>query len=146
MEVGHDTVRGIWYVDLPLQLNFNDDSKFETPTDDVESRDFLKLTGKFRFTCPGGDDFIGPAGVRELVRMAPPTLRRTTRGERVDGNTVTVEALTRVPGIFASFTTWTIETDGERITRVAFSRRSSMSRQPGRGSASSLQCCVSAGA
>ena|SRR2546422_2457788 len=71
----------------------------------------------------GGDDFVGPAGVRELVRMAPPTLRRTTRGERVDGNTVIVEALTRVPGIFASFTTWTIVTDGERITRVSFSRR-----------------------
>ncbi len=71
----------------------------------------------------GGDEFVGPAGVRELMRLAPPTLRRTTRGERVAGNTVIVQGLTRVPGLFANFTTWTIETDGDRITRVSFSWR-----------------------
>ncbi len=77
-----------------------------------------------RITNPtGGDDFVGPEGVRELLRMAPPTLRRTTRGERVEGNQVTISGLTRVPGVFANFTTWTIETDGERITRVSFAWR-----------------------
>lgn len=68
----------------------------------------------------GGDDFVGPAGVRELLRMAPPTLRRSLRDESVEGMTVTVRGLTRVPGVFANFTTWTIETDGDRITRVTF--------------------------
>ncbi len=77
-----------------------------------------------RITNPtGGDDFIGPAGVRELLRMAPPTLRRTTRGERLEGSTVVVQGLTRVPGLFANFTTWTIETDDDRITRVSFAWR-----------------------
>jgi hypothetical protein len=62
--------------------------------------------------------------VRELVRMAPPTVRRSVREERVDGDTAIVTGLTRVPGVFANFTTWRIETDGRRITRVTFAWRS----------------------
>jgi limonene-1,2-epoxide hydrolase len=77
-----------------------------------------------RITNPtGAEDFVGPAGARELLRMAPPTLRRSLRGERLEGNAVIVEGLTRVPGLFANFTTWTIETDGQRITRIAFAWR-----------------------
>jgi hypothetical protein len=82
------------------------------------------VSGDCRITNPAGsEDLVGPSGVRELLRMAPPTLRRTVREERVDGNTAIVSGLTRVPGVFANFTTWTIETDGERITRVSFAWR-----------------------
>lgn len=74
-----------------------------------------------RITNPAGpEDLVGQNGARELVRMAPPTLRRSLREERVEGNTVISSGLTRVPGVFANFTTWTIETDGTRITRVSF--------------------------
>lgn len=77
-----------------------------------------------RITNPtGGDDFVGPSGVRELLRMAPPTLKRTTRTERVQGTTVHVEGLARIPGLMANFTTWRFETDGEHITRVTFALR-----------------------
>ena len=75
----------------------------------------------FRITNPtGAEELVGPAGVRDLLRMAPPTLRRSVREERVEGDTVVVTGLTRVPGLFANFTTWTIETDGGRITRIGF--------------------------
>jgi ketosteroid isomerase-like protein len=77
-----------------------------------------------RITNPAGnDDLVGPAGVRELLRMAPPTLRRSVRDERVEGDTAIITGLTRIPGVLANFTTWTIETDGRRITRVAFAWR-----------------------
>lgn len=82
------------------------------------------VTDACRITNPtGNDDLVGPDGVRELLRMAPPTLRRSVREERVEGDTAVVTGLTRVPGLFANFTTWTIETDGERITRIGFSWR-----------------------
>ncbi|OLC58075.1 MAG: hypothetical protein AUH85_01870 [Chloroflexi bacterium 13_1_40CM_4_68_4] len=78
-----------------------------------------------RITNPtGNEDLVGPAGVRELLRMAPPTLRRSVRAERVEGDTAIVTGLTRVPGAFANYTTWTIETDGDRITRIGFAWRS----------------------
>ena len=78
-----------------------------------------------RITNPtGSEDLVGPAGVRELLRMAPPTLRRSVREERVEGETAIVTGLTRVPGLFANFTTWTIQTDGSRITRIGFVWRS----------------------
>src|SRR5919201_4163960 len=77
-----------------------------------------------RITNPAGtEDLVGPAGVRELLRMAPPTLRRSVREERVDGDTAIVSGLTRVPGLFANFTTWTIATDGARITRIGITWR-----------------------
>lgn len=76
-----------------------------------------------RITNPtGGDDLVGPAGVRQLLQMAPPTLT-SVREEQVDGTTVIVRGLTRVPGAFANYTTWTFHTDGERITRLSFSWR-----------------------
>lgn len=71
----------------------------------------------------GGDDLIGPAGARQLAQLAPPTLRRSIREERVDGTTVIVKGLTRLPGVFANYTTWTFETDGSRITRLTFAWR-----------------------
>jgi hypothetical protein len=74
-----------------------------------------------RITNPAGaEDLVGPAGARQLVQMAPPQLRRIVREESLEGDTVTVRGLVVVPGAFTNYTTWTIETDGERITRVSF--------------------------
>ena len=39
------------------------------------------------------------------------------------GNTVILRGLTRSPGHFANFTTWTFETDGDRIVHVSFAWR-----------------------
>jgi limonene-1,2-epoxide hydrolase len=79
------------------------------------------VTEECRITNPAGtEDLVGPAGVRELLRMAPPTLRRSVREERVEGDRAIITGLTRVPGVFANFTTWTFETDGQRITRIGF--------------------------
>ncbi len=71
----------------------------------------------------GGDDLVGTTGVRQLMQLAPSTLKRTIREERVEGTTVIVKGLTRLPGVFANFTTWTFETDGERIRRLSFAWR-----------------------
>ena len=69
---------------------------------------------------PGGEtEFEGKDGVRRLVRMAPPFVRRV-REESVDGTTVTLRGITRAPGHFTNFTTWTFETDGTLITHVSF--------------------------
>lgn len=72
---------------------------------------------------PGGEaELEGKDGAKRLIRMAPPFVR-IVRDEVVDGHTVILRGLTRSPGHFANFTTWTFETDGERITHVAFSWR-----------------------
>lgn len=71
----------------------------------------------------GSEDLVGPAGARQLMQMAPASLRRTIREEMVEGTTVVVRGLSRVPGVFANYTTWTFETDGERITRLTFEWR-----------------------
>jgi len=69
---------------------------------------------------PGGDTQLhGKDGARQLMRMAPPFVR-TIRDEDVLGDTVVLKGLTRAPGQFANYTTWTFETDGEHITRVTF--------------------------
>lgn len=71
----------------------------------------------------GGDDLVGPAGARQLVQMAPPQLKRIIREERAEGNTAVLKGLARLPGVFANYTTWTLQTDGERITSVRFEWR-----------------------
>lgn len=69
---------------------------------------------------PGGETQLhGKDGARQLMRMAPP-FKRTIRAEDVLGDTVVLKGLTRAPGLFANYTTWTFETDGEHITRVTF--------------------------
>ena len=69
---------------------------------------------------PGGvTQLHGKDGARQLMRMAPPFVR-TIREEDVAGDMVVLKGLTRAPGQFANYTTWTFETDGERITRVTF--------------------------
>ncbi|MBI3521550.1 MAG: nuclear transport factor 2 family protein [Chloroflexi bacterium] len=69
---------------------------------------------------PGGEtELEGKEGARRLVRMAPPFVR-LIREEQVDGTTVILRGLTRAPGHFANYTTWTFETDGSLITHVSF--------------------------
>lgn len=70
---------------------------------------------------PGGENELrGRDGARQLMRLAPPFVR-TVREEHVDGDTVVLRGLTRAPGMFANYTTWTFETAGGLITRVTFS-------------------------
>ncbi len=69
---------------------------------------------------PGGETEIeGKDGAKRLIRMAPAFVR-IVREEEVDGNNVTLKGLTRAPGHFTNFTTWTFETDGSLITHVTF--------------------------
>jgi hypothetical protein len=69
---------------------------------------------------PGGDNELkGKDGARQLMRMAPPFVR-TVREESVDGGTVILKGLTRAPGQFANYTTWTFETENGLITHVTF--------------------------
>ena len=59
---------------------------------------------------PGGENQIeGKDGARQLIRMAPPFVR-IVREEQVEGNVVILKGLTRSPGHFANYTTWTFET------------------------------------
>ncbi len=69
---------------------------------------------------PGGEtELEGKDGARRLMRMAPPFVR-IVREEQVEGDTVILRGLTRAPGLFANYTTWTFETDGTLITHVSF--------------------------
>lgn len=72
---------------------------------------------------PGGDrELQGKEGARSLVRMAPSFVRRI-REHETHGNTVILRGLTRAPGHFANYSTWTFETDGALITHVTFAWR-----------------------
>jgi ketosteroid isomerase-like protein len=69
---------------------------------------------------PGGEtELEGKEGARRLIRLAPPFVR-LVREEHVEGDTVILRGLTRAPGHFANYTTWTFETDGTLITHVSF--------------------------
>jgi ketosteroid isomerase-like protein len=69
---------------------------------------------------PGGENELkGKDGARQLMRMAPPFVR-TVREEKVDGGTVILRGLTRAPGQFANYTTWTFETENGLIKHVTF--------------------------
>ncbi len=72
---------------------------------------------------PGGDNELkGKDGARQLMRMAPP-FQRIVRDEKVMGDTVVLTGLTRAPGQFANYTTWTFETENGLITHVTFAWR-----------------------
>lgn len=69
---------------------------------------------------PGGEtELEGKDGARRLIRMAPAFVR-LVREEQVEGDMVILRGLTRAPGHFANYTTWTFETDGTLITHVSF--------------------------
>ena len=72
---------------------------------------------------PGGDrELEGKEGARQLVRMAPAFVRRI-REHETTGSTVVLRGLTRAPGQFANYSTWTFETEGGLITHVTFAWR-----------------------
>ncbi len=72
---------------------------------------------------PGGDsDLVGKDGARRLVRMAPAFVRRI-REHETRGNTVILRGLTRAPGQFANYSTWTFETEDGLIKHVTFAWR-----------------------
>lgn len=72
---------------------------------------------------PGGENELhGRDGARQLMRMAPPFVR-VIREEQVSGDTVILRGLTRAPGQFANYTTWTFETERGLVTRVTFQWR-----------------------
>jgi ketosteroid isomerase-like protein len=72
---------------------------------------------------PGGEtELQGKEAAKRLIRMAPPFIRRVREAEVLE-NTVILRGLTRSPGHFANFTTWTFETDGGRIVHVSFAWR-----------------------
>lgn len=72
---------------------------------------------------PGAEQPLrGQDGVREIIRRGPAFLH-SLRGEEEKGTTAHLRTLTRAPGVFANYTTWNVETDGERITRLTFDLR-----------------------
>lgn len=92
--------------------------------DALEARDAERAASvcseDVQIELPGGDSQLeGKEGARRLVRMAPPFVRRV-REQETNGNTVILRGLTRAPGAFANYSTWTFETDGQLITHVAF--------------------------
>lgn len=69
---------------------------------------------------PGNDNQLrGKEGARQLMRVAPAFVR-IVRDEQVMGDTVVLRGLTRAPGQFANYTTWTFETRDGLITHVSF--------------------------
>ena len=95
--------------------------------DALETRDAERAASvcaeDVQIELPGGDSQLeGKDGARRLVRMAPPFLRRV-REHETRGNTVILRGLTRAPGAFANYSTWTFVTDGGLITHVTFTWR-----------------------
>ena len=99
----------------------------KTFMDALEARDPERAAAvcseNVQIELPGGDPQLeGRDGARRLVRIAPPFIRRI-REQQIDGTTVILRGLTRAPGHFANYTTWTFETDGQLITHVSFAWR-----------------------
>ena len=99
----------------------------KTFMDALEARDPERAAAvcaeNVQIELPGGDSQLeGRDGARRLVRIAPAFIRRI-REQQIDGTTVTLRGLTRAPGHFANYTTWTFETDGQLITHVTFAWR-----------------------
>ena len=90
-------------------------------THEVTTADGVKAS--HALVLPGGEtELQGKDAAKRLIRMAPPFIRRV-REEQVIDNTVILRGLTRSPGHFANFTTWTFQTDGDRIVHVSFAWR-----------------------
>lgn len=92
--------------------------------DALEARDAERAASvcadDVQIELPGGDsDLTGKDGARRLVRMAPEFVRRV-REHETHGNTVILRGLTRAPGHFTNYSTWTFETDGSLIKHVTF--------------------------
>ncbi|HEU5288556.1 MAG TPA: nuclear transport factor 2 family protein [Candidatus Limnocylindria bacterium] len=95
--------------------------------DALEARDAERAasvcTEDVQIELPGGDSELqGKDGARRLVKMAPAFVRRI-REQETRGNTVILRGLTRSPGQFANYSTWTFETEDGLIKHVTFSWR-----------------------
>ncbi len=95
--------------------------------DALETRDAERAASvcaeDVQIELPGGDpELQGKEGARRLVRSAPSFVRRI-REHETRGNTVILRGLTRAPGQFANYSTWTFETEGGLIKHVTFSWR-----------------------
>jgi len=95
--------------------------------DALEARDAERAASvcaeDVQIELPGGDSELqGKDGARRLVRMAPNFVRRI-REHETQGTTVILRGLTRAPGQFANYSTWTFETEGGLITHVTFAWR-----------------------
>jgi hypothetical protein len=64
----------------------------------------------------------GKDGVRQMINLAP-KLEQSARGEEQRGDEVRISTLTRAPGVFANYTTWVFEFDGNKIRRLSFELR-----------------------
>ena len=64
----------------------------------------------------------GKDGVRQMINMAP-RLEQSARGEEQHANEVRISTLTRMPGIFASYTTWVFVFEDRKIRRLTFELR-----------------------
>lgn len=95
--------------------------------DAVEARDGDRAaelcTDDVEVLLPGaGGPLRGKGGVRQMVRMAP-ELVQTFRSEEQRGDEALVTTLTRAPGIFANYTTWVFNTEGDHVSRLSFELR-----------------------
>ena len=65
----------------------------------------------------------GKDGVRQMIHMAP-KLEQSARAEEQRGDEVRISTLTRIPGVFANYTTWVFVFEGTKIRRLSFELRS----------------------
>ncbi len=72
---------------------------------------------------PGGSGpLTGKDGVRQMINWAP-KLEQSARGEEQRGDEVRILTLTRVPGVFANYTTWIFVFESLKIRRLSFELR-----------------------
>ena len=64
----------------------------------------------------------GKDGVRQMVNLAP-KLEQSARSEEQRGDQVRISTLTRVPGVFANYTTWIFVFERDKIRRLSFELR-----------------------
>jgi hypothetical protein len=64
----------------------------------------------------------GKEGVRQMINMAP-KLEQSARSEEQRDNEVRISTLTRIPGVFANYTTWIFVFEGDKIRRLSFELR-----------------------
>jgi len=57
VSAGYDAARGVWFLEVPLGLKFNDEGNTDGTPGDVNKRDLFKVEGRFRFEIGGDPGF-----------------------------------------------------------------------------------------